>query len=258
MEKINNNNNNSEINLLVGTTGINDTYIKYDLELSNFISLFFSVIKDNNLDLILHGGTALNRGFFGEKQRLSVDIDLETKSNKKIIINKIINALKNKGITSEVPANINGLIIAHTKNESRIRIEISERKFDVKTQKIDLIPLTNYLQFTSLITYDVISYPLEYLMARKLNALSRRLIYKDIYDTYIGLNIIKEGPFKKYVKLIEKEYNFVEAAVYYLKKGTFEKNDAFDYKFHTQLKYRKSEEFMTNEIVNKIEKIFNL
>ena len=253
-----NENNNNNINLLVGATGITDTYIKYDIELSNFISLFFSIIKDNDLGVILYGGTALNRGFFGEKQRLSVDLDLETNDNIRIVTDKLVMLLKSRNIFSEIHSGVNGLIITHAKNNVRIRIELSKKKFAVKAQKIDLIPLTNYLNFPSLITYGVMSYPLEYLMARKLSALSRRLIYKDLYDTYMGLNIIKGNILKRYVKVIEKDYDIIEATLYYLKKGILDRTDRFDYKNHIQLKYRKSEEFMANDISDKLEKLFNL
>lgn len=244
------------ISRFVGETGISDTYIRYDIALTSFISLFFSIVKNSELDVILYGGTALNRGFFGEKQRLSIDIDLETRGNRKTLVSKISGLLKEKGVDSSIPKNSEGLIVASLENDKKVRIEIAGQKFKVEEKVIDLIPLSNYLNLPAAITYNVKSYTLEYLMARKLYALSRRLIYKDMYDTYIGLGMVKKTVFKKYVDMVGEDYDIVAATLCYLKKGQFDTRDPFDYKNHTLLKYRKSEAFMVNEIVNKLENIF--
>ncbi len=243
------------IRRFVGGSGISDTYIKYDLALTSFISFFFSIVKDSKLDVVLYGGTALNRGFFGEKQRLSVDIDLETRSNRKALVSKIANLFKERKVDSTIPKNSEGLIVVNWENGKKIRIEITGQKFRVDEKSIDLIPLSNYLNLPTAITYNVRSYTLEYLMARKLYALSRRLIYKDMYDAYIGLGMVKKREFKKYVGMVGGDYDIVAATLHYLKKGQFDAKDPFDYKNHAALKYRKSEAFMANEIVNKLEDI---
>ncbi len=241
---------------IVGATGIPEAYLKYDTVLSDFISMFFSSAKDSSLDIVLYGGTAMNRGFFKEKQRLSVDLDLETGSDAKTEASRISGMLSRRGISCETPPNAPGLVIARAGEGVRIRVEVTAKKFNIETKAIDLVPLSGYLGLPSAITYGVPSYPFDYLMARKLNALSRRLIYKDIYDVFIGLDMARKSALKRYVKMVGGDFDIIGDVLHYLRGGAFDKKDPFGYRSLTQLRYRKSEDFMANEIVSRLERIF--
>jgi predicted nucleotidyltransferase component of viral defense system len=64
------------IGYIVSSTGIDYEHVKYDIELTNLIKLLYANVKGRDC-LRLFGGTAINRGFLLEKQRLSTDLDID-------------------------------------------------------------------------------------------------------------------------------------------------------------------------------------
>ncbi len=236
---------NSLINLMASRSGIAPHYIEYDYSLTNALELLSGIIIQNSLDLRIYGGTAINRGYLKDKQRLSVDIDLETSESVSQSIKKLSSALSRANADFEV--NYNTILLKNL----NVRIEIMKNLFQANKIKLELHSLMEYFGFP-IKSVVFPSYDLDYLLARKLYALSRRMIYKDIYDAYFSINT----PTKKLFTYIEKiskieNWDIINTIKYNIEKGHYEKKSE-EYKLRTQLRYRMEEKLMLNEIAYKL------
>lgn len=199
---------NELLNLAYARTGISPASLVYDLELSSFINLFFQEISRLGIHLNVYGGTPLNRGFFGEKQRLSLDLDLAMPSSRRLnadIINvrDVIKSIGYKEVRHKLLEE--GFAAYVSRGESIIKIEMRKRELAAKTQYITLHPVLEYYGLATVAT-RVPSYEFEYLLASKLHAFARRMIYRDLYDSFMGLQVAKDtGKLVKYVKLLDKK-----------------------------------------------------
>ncbi len=135
-------------------------------------------IPDNAL---LVGGTAINLVYFGKMQRLSYDIDLETKNRKKlreifsqkykkIAFTKRMDVFEKDGIKLDIMDYLGGKVVE--KNVESL---------------FTLVGIPMYLKVKTL--------EFEELLARKFIALSNRGTAKDLYDCYVG--VLREHDLKK-------------------------------------------------------------
>ncbi len=205
--------------IVAAKMGIDIKSVEYDIAMTELMNgLFYETMK-NDVEVYLYGGTALNRGYFGEAQRLSIDLDLETPAqlfNANLI--NIKDILRELGYKIEVQRKIGEKHEAfYAVKSAKIRIEMS--KMDLEKPRVQSLKLYPPVSFYGLpIPYSIAqSYEFEHLLAGKVNALSRRTLYKDVYDTYHAIRILKnEKLFVKYVKEFEKrdETDIVEEALY--------------------------------------------
>ncbi|MDE1873754.1 MAG: nucleotidyl transferase AbiEii/AbiGii toxin family protein [Candidatus Micrarchaeota archaeon] len=196
------------LNLAYARTGIGTASLAYDLELTNFINSFFQEAGRRGVRLNLYGGTPLNRGFFAERQRLSLDLDIAIPKGGRFnfdIIN-LRDTIKEMGYREVRSKLLEESFVAHvSKGEATIKVELHRAEFAAKTQFIVLHPMLEYYGLP-LLTTKVPSYEFEYLLASKLHALARRMIYRDVYDSFTGLQIVKDtGKLMRYVRSLDRE-----------------------------------------------------
>lgn len=213
-----------DILVLSSRTGLSSMNIEKEWRLFEFIPVLFNKLEERGIKAVLYGGTALNKGYFGERQRFSKDIDIYLSSRN----------FKNTCLTIE------RLLIGigryeveriHLNNESAawsikygkgktddILIEARKSPCRLKPVKIELHSILEY-SGASVMSILVPSLPLEWLLAGKIIALSRRAIGKDIYDVEMGLKLKpKKNEIKKIIRLITKQGpdKIIKNAIYWI------------------------------------------
>ncbi len=174
-------------------TGI--TQEKLQKEVSNMVALqeLTALFASEGQKVALYGGTALNKIYFGNDQRISYDLDIES-----FAFDKSVSLLKrvSDGEVSHIKAArfvYKGVQIDLTK--ARKMEEPSLRKVE------SILGFFNYPMGSLLVP----SYSLEFLLARKTTALLSRMVAKDVYDAWMGLKILKnEKLYKSYVFKVAK------------------------------------------------------
>ncbi len=181
--------------------GISSNRLSKDIETYSAISEIFPSLEVENCDVGLFGGTAINKIYFGKRQRLSYDIDIFAESPE-----KTLNVLKKAGATVKhtaiMPSNLKvrptkllykGIVID--------LVKAGRREVPRKMQAYDL--LYYYKQLVPPIV--VPSYSLEYLLAEKTMALLERNELKDVYDTWLGRSLLSNPEtYVKHLKGIAK------------------------------------------------------
>ncbi len=193
------------IGYISSSTGIDYELVKYDIELTNLIKILFTnaKVRDN---LRLFGGTAINRGFLLEKQRLSTDLDIDALGvGIEDAYNKIKEALSGYNVSdydiiseNDEPRHI--IFYADRGAAKPMKIELLVQALDFEKEELTLHPLLEYFNFPVDLSVKVPSYRLEWLLARKFKAFYERTIYRDLYDMYFSITKITDlNLFKKYV-----------------------------------------------------------
>jgi len=174
-----------------GATGIGASNLEKELQLMSLIGKVFDAIKNAGIESALFGGTALNKGYYAEKQRFSKDLDID------LFVKDLANA---KPKLERELRKIDGstLKLEHSGKDAVVwsfsygsnpweNILLEARKAPLK-EKLVQLEMHSILEYHGIPISPVRipSYSLEYLLARKMIALSRRAVGKDIYDTYIG------------------------------------------------------------------------
>lgn len=199
---------NETIGRVAAKMGIDIKSIKYDIAMTELMNgLFYEMVKDG-VEVYLYGGTALNRGYFGVAQRLSIDLDFETPA--RLFNTNLINIkdiLKGLGYRIKTTTHIGENNAAfYAEKDMKIRIEMKKRdERKIKSQSLKLYPPVGFYGIP--MTYSIAqSYEFEYLLAGKINALSRRTLYKDVYDTYQAFRILKDDKLLvRYIKGFEEK-----------------------------------------------------
>lgn len=176
-------------------TGLGVKYLSKEERISHLLKQLDEIFS--NKDVILKGGTALNRGYLYKlkKGRFSEDIDLDY--IKKISLNeKIKNIKKNmrkiNDFTVDKPRQLHRtlrfdcLYTNQIEEKDRVQVEfyLSKEKIIGQNQKILL--QSQYLPVEAT-NFNVYSF--EELLAQKLISLYRRTEGKDIYDIFYGLEL---------------------------------------------------------------------
>ena len=140
---------------------------------------------------VVFGGTALNKVYFGDSQRLSYDIDIKCRnwqrcSQKLSKVHKIF--AKSKEIYG-------------FETNSGIKIELSTSFYNFPIVEREAISLLYYYGY-NLAKANIKTYELEVLLAEKIIAFARRGTAKDLFDIWMGIN--KKPDEKKLISAIEK------------------------------------------------------
>ncbi len=238
------------------STGISMERISFDFYLTRFINNFFNRINTSMADVYLYGGTALNRGFFEKKQRLSIDLDIEVpKKSFSKGIHDIKKALGNAGYTETESIKSKDTFAAYVHengNEIPIRLEVRKQMLGIKKENINLHSLLEYYGVPTSVALAP-SYPFEYLLAYKMNALAARMLYKDLYDVYTGLQMLKnKKEFTSYIDRIDrlKEVNIFDEIDDMVNSGIYRHIGESDktYEGMVQQYYREDKEVMAKYI----------
>jgi predicted nucleotidyltransferase component of viral defense system len=193
-----------EIRMLSLNTGLSINYICKDHQISK---LFF-ILENSIPNIVLKGGTGINRVYLDKTKRFSEDIDFDiySKESINVIKNKLYSLLLDKLVDYKIdkPRIMNQTIrydIHYTnefdiKDKIRLEFRYQTKKLDNFDKKIIQNGFTNY----KTTNYQV--YELEEIILQKLFALVNRDEGKDIYDLYnlFDLNYSKS----KLITLITK------------------------------------------------------
>lgn len=169
-------------------TGIEPKKLRKEIAVMNALQDIFLVLANEGQDAALFGGTALNKIYYGKRQRLSYDLDIDGtnfESTRKIItkVSESSGWLKNT-----YRSVYKGVVIDLVKSDN------IEKPRMLKARSI----LEKYgYPITSV---AVPSYSLEFLLAKKTMALLSRAVNKDVYDTWIGMQLLQNK--KKYLKYL--------------------------------------------------------
>ncbi|MEM3408501.1 MAG: nucleotidyl transferase AbiEii/AbiGii toxin family protein [Candidatus Micrarchaeia archaeon] len=230
--------------------------LEKELQLFGFIPKLFHLLEENRIPAALYGGTALNKGFFKEKQRFSKDLDIDLPSrNFKNYCNKIdllLQQLKEYRIEKTYLGEDAGVwnIWYGNKPWESLLIEARKQPIKDKAKKIELHSILEFLGIPILPIY-VPSYSLEHLLARKIIALSRRAIGKDIYDSYLGL---KMNPDRNKIlatikKITKKDPKLaLNEAIYWLDEVNLKSSDVTELQDTVPVSYREDMRSMINSL----------
>ena len=201
-----------DLDRLALETGISSDRLSKNLATYGAMSTLFPMLEVSGCEVGLFGGTALNKIYFGKKQRLSYDLDIFARN-----ADKALNALEKAGAKRKY----SGIMPANLKTPS-IRLEYGGIIIDLveakkggeepaKRQAYDLL-----FYYGRLVPPVVVpSYSLEYLLAEKTVALLDRNELKDIYDTWIGIQLLKDAKkYLIYLKAVAKERKIKDIAAY--------------------------------------------
>jgi len=153
-------------------TGIPTEKLKKEIKVMNCLGDVFGFAEKK---IVLFGGTALNKIFFHEKQRLSYDVDLKCGNFSECLA--IFGEKYERVIDSK--------IFTAFSNKDGVRIDLSKEDFRFKKIKMNAKSFFYYQGFET-IAVNVITYEFEVLFAEKILAMSRRGTARDLYDTWIG------------------------------------------------------------------------
>ncbi len=174
-------------------TGI--TQEKLQKEVAGMVALqeLAALFASERQKVALYGGTALNKIYFGKDQRISYDLDIESFAFERSI--SLMQRVCDSKVSHIKAARFvyKGVVVDLTK--ARRIEEPSLRRVE------SLLGFFNYPMGSLLVP----SYSLELLLARKTTALLSRLVPKDVYDTWMGLKLLKgEKLYRSYVLKIAK------------------------------------------------------
>ncbi len=251
------------IGMIVASTNLNPEDIKYEIDMINLSSRLSKALTEKSLKVYLFGGTALNKGFFMDKQRLSRDLDFEVSRSQ---------PFKSTALKFEsciIKAGYPNIRISENKNSYTIYVSMEE---SVNELKIDLVPQQNVikpiqitlhsiLEYTGIPikTVDMASYPFEYLLAYKLNALHRRMLYKDVYDSYTAIQMPFDAvKLVRYTALFGNPKLIAGDIIYNIENGKYDSRDELNYEKLVQEKYRTPLKNMLYEIKSKLSMYYKI
>lgn len=170
-------------------TGISVEKLRKELQVMNAMQDLFLELSNKGQEVALYGGTALNKIYYGPRQRLSYDIDIDSPTYGKA--KKAITLLASKTIVMKKAcrAEYEGVVIDLTEATG--------------LEKPVLLKARSMLEFFGYPANSVTvpSYSLEYILARKTMAMLSRMVNKDIYDMWIGLQLLKDkAKYRRYVE----------------------------------------------------------
>lgn len=246
-------------------SGLHYADIIYDIDMTEIIATVFNFVREKDLPAILFGGTAINRGFLREKQRLSKDLDIMIRENPsdgismENVASQIHGLLSEKYIIGQREDENEGeemlysiKLFAKTKNGSNIKISLYKEDLAFGYGYFEMHSLIEYAGYPYINPTKAKCYVFEGLMARKIYAMAERKLYKDLYDSRYGLEVIKDyGAFNKALDGITGNSSDV-IMKRILDMGVESITDEEDYETLTQSKYRESKASMLKYIKMKI------
>jgi predicted nucleotidyltransferase component of viral defense system len=249
------------IGMLAASTNLDPTDIKYEIDMINFSSELFNALNKTSIKAYLFGGTALNKGFFKDKQRLSRDFDFEIENPrdfKKTAINfeSCIIKAGYPNIRINESKRSHTIYVALAESESELKIDLVPQLNAVKPIRLTLHSILDYSGVPTK-TVETLSYPFEYLLAYKLNALRRRMLYKDIYDSYTALQMpLDKKKLIHYVTMFMKPRSMFEEISYNIENDEYDKKDELAYGKLVQEKYKVPMKNMLYEIRSRLSQYY--
>ena len=176
---------------LAGTAGLPLQFVYKESKLFEVLSKIMTANKEAGYDIVLKGGTALNKVYFKGTQRFSEDIDFDmfTENAK---LERIVDI---DGFEMQGPWKIRNTLRFHLKylffgREDNVRVEFSTNKLLKTLNPIATESMTSEVTGTAL--FGIPCYSFDDLVARKMNALRTRAEGKDIWDCYHALPKTKD------------------------------------------------------------------
>ncbi len=178
-------------------TGIATDRLKAGLSTYDAMARLFPMLEVDGHEVALYGGTALNKVYFGKRQRLSYDLDIYCYSYE-----STLKSLRGYGAV-EVPSH------TFSKGQKNSRFIFQNTRLDLwkaggrraerpaKRVAHDLLEYFNVL----VPPVAVPTYSMEYLLANKTLTMAARAEVKDIYDTWIGLQLPRDdSKYQRYIR----------------------------------------------------------
>ena len=167
----------------------------YLMRLLQYISMY------TNKELILTGGTAINKVYLKEKARFSEDADFELTF--KMGINELITLVDRVIAKADDFFGVEKRLLKvyyqtdlkykQPGIEDKVRLDIAFNEIAPKRSEFSQIEITS--PFSSERAYGLNVYSLEELLARKLYAVYRRTEGKDLYDIFYSLGLADKKKF---------------------------------------------------------------
>ena len=249
--------------MIVASTNLDPEDIRYEIDMIKFCSKLSKALNEKSVKVYLFGGTALNKGFFMDKQRLSRDLDFEVSKSQpfKITASKFESCI--------IRAGYRNIRTIENKDAYTVYVSMEDTANELK---IDLIPQKNavrpiqltlhsILEYTGIPTEtaDMPSYPFEYLLAYKLNALNKRMLYKDIYDSYVAFQMpLDIGKLVRYTAMFGNSKLMARSIIYNIENGKYYSKDELNYEKLVQEKYKVPLKNMLYEIKSRLFTYYNL
>lgn len=172
---------------VAGRFGLSVQFVYKDYKLMELLREMVILNAEAKLPIIMKGGTALNKIYFGGTQRFSEDIDFDYEGDSKKLSAFIV---KIKEFPVEGPWRFHDVIRFHCMYKFRgqkdyIRLEFNTRANTKTSEPIALQPVTS--GFFGISHIGIPAYSLDDLTARKLAALANRCEGKDIWDCFYAL-----------------------------------------------------------------------
>jgi len=173
---------------LSAKAGLSMQFVNKETKLFEALSRILSANTETKLDLVLKGGTALNKAYFQGSQRFSEDIDLDyfsedPKKQKIENLKRLVNSLEGFEITgpwvfkNTIRFQLNYKFLGLP---DHVRVEFAINKPLITANPIAKVDISSDITGNTL--FGVPCYSLDDLVARKFNALRERTQGKDIWD----------------------------------------------------------------------------
>ena len=182
-----------DLNELAIRLGIDATKVRKSLATYEAMGEIFPMLEKEGCRVGLFGGTALNKIYFGKKQRLSYDLDIFVYSYQ-----KTLRVLKKIGAKMTFSGAFPGRKVTSARMTYKdiVLDLVPIKKIFEEPEKLQLVDLLYY--YGQLVPPIIVpSYSIEYLMAEKTFAMLDRNELKDIYDTWIGFRLLTNK--RKYI-----------------------------------------------------------
>lgn len=187
----------NDLRMITIKSGIHMQFAFKEIKLFEVLSKILALNQKANLDIVMKGGTALNKIYLKDVQRFSEDIDFDIFSNSNLL-KEIVSI---EGFELEGPWRFRNTIRYYLNysffgQKDNIRVEFSTNKIRKMINDVELRDM--FSAFTKNTLFRIPVYSLDDLLARKMNALRDRTEGKDIWDSYHA--IPKSKNLKKAIK----------------------------------------------------------
>lgn len=167
--------------------GLSVQFVYKEYKLMQVVGECIRINADAQLPLVMKGGTALNKIYFGELQRFSEDIDFDYRGDRKELIAFMKNMV---AFSVQGPWRVRQVIRFHCVYTFRHQTDYIRLEFNIGAQPQTAQPLAVRPITSALfgITHTGLSsYAFDDLVAQKLQALKNRCEGKDVWDCFHAL-----------------------------------------------------------------------
>lgn len=168
----------ADVTSIAIATGVGVDLIKKEIAVCNILPRLFMILTNENQKCALYGGTAINKAYFGEKQRFSFDIDVECEDYKKC------KEILSKQLKPNILTKKRSFFFAEYEGV-QVNVDIAEK---ISSEEPKLREIHSLLEFYGFPIPPIIvpSYSLEYLVASKITTFFARQTTKDAFDIFMA------------------------------------------------------------------------